>query len=85
MGNCLVVGAGKASASMADALEKYALQHWPQANIYGHVITRYGHDVLNVNYSRRINVSQASHPVPDQAGIEACKKILQHIENLIGI
>ena len=82
VGNCLVVGAGKASASMADALEKYALQHWPQANIYGHVITRYGHDVLNVNYSRRINVSQASHPVPDQAGIEACKKILQHIENL---
>jgi len=81
-GNCLVVGAGKASASMADALEKYALRNWPQANIYGHVITRYGHDVSKINYSRRINVSQASHPVPDQAGIEACKKILQHIENL---
>ena len=40
-GRCIVIGAGKASASMADALEKYALVHWPQAILSGLVITRY--------------------------------------------
>ena len=81
-GNCLVVGAGKASASMADAFEKYTLRNWPNANIYGHVVTRYGHEVKEANYSQRIVVSQASHPVPDQAGIDSSKAILQLVENL---
>ena len=40
-GKCLVVGAGKASASMASALEKYAKKHWPQVKIEGVVLTRY--------------------------------------------
>jgi hydroxypyruvate reductase len=43
-GRCLVVGAGKASASMASALEAYAREHWPQVKIEGVVLTRYGHN-----------------------------------------
>ena len=42
-GRCLVVGAGKASASMASALETYAKANWPQAALEGVVLTRYGH------------------------------------------
>ena len=42
-GRCLVVGAGKASASMASALEAYAKVHWPQVSLEGIVLTRYGH------------------------------------------
>ena len=79
-GNCLVVGAGKASASMADALERYANVHWPKANLKGHVATRYGHDVLEPLPDRKITIAQAAHPYPDQAGVEASQKIM----NLVG-
>ncbi len=43
-GRCLVVGAGKASASMASALESYAQVYWPHTEIKGIVLTRYGHN-----------------------------------------
>jgi len=81
-GNCLVVGAGKASASMADAFEKYAMQNWPQANIYGHVVTRYGHDVPNPIPNRKIIITEASHPYPDEAGLKASMAIMQLVGNL---
>ena len=42
-GKCWVVGAGKASASMASALEAYAKTHWADVAIEGVVLTRYGH------------------------------------------
>ncbi len=79
-GNCLVVGAGKASASMADALERYANVHWPKANLKGHVVTRYGHDVPEPFPNRKITIAEAAHPYPDQAGVEAS----QRITNLVG-
>ena len=81
-GNCLVVGAGKASASMADAFEKYAQQNWPQAKIYGHVVTRYGHDVQNPNQNRKITITEASHPFPDEAGLQASIALMQLVGNL---
>ena len=81
-GNCLVVGAGKASASMADAFEKYAMQNWSQANIYGHVVTRYGHDVPNPIPNRKIIITEASHPYPDEAGLMASMAIMQLVGNL---
>ncbi|WP_269460253.1 DUF4147 domain-containing protein [Polynucleobacter necessarius] len=43
-GRCLVVGAGKASASIASALEAYAMTNWPKARLEGVVLTRYGHN-----------------------------------------
>jgi hydroxypyruvate reductase len=70
-GRCLVVGAGKASASMASALEAYAKTHWPQVKLEGVVLTRYGHAAPTAH----IQIIEAGHPVPDQAGMNGAKAI----------
>jgi glycerate 2-kinase len=67
-GRTIVVGAGKASAAMARAVE----DHWP-GPIAGLVITRYGHAVP----CRRIEIVEAAHPVPDAAGHAAAQRILE--------
>ena len=71
-GKCLVVGAGKASASMASALEAYAKVHWPEVELEGVVLTRYGHSSPTTS----IRIVEAGHPVPDQAGMDGAKDIL---------
>jgi hydroxypyruvate reductase len=74
-GRTLVVGAGKAAASMALAVE----QHWPaQAPLEGLVITRYRHGLL----TNRIKVIEAGHPVPDEAGETAAREILRAARSL---
>jgi glycerate 2-kinase len=77
-GRCLVVGAGKASASMASALESYAKSRWPQANIEGVVLTRYGHG----SPTTQIKIVEAGHPVPDQAGMDGAKEVLALVNKL---
>jgi hydroxypyruvate reductase len=68
-GRTVVVGAGKAAASMAKAVE----DHWPEsAALSGVVITRYGHGLP----TRRIRVVEAGHPVPDESGEAAAREIL---------
>ncbi|MDA7429065.1 MULTISPECIES: glycerate kinase type-2 family protein [Primorskyibacter] len=66
---CIVIGAGKSAAAMARALEKA----WPDVELSGIVVTRFGHAVP----TDRISVREASHPVPDAAGLEAARDILQ--------
>ncbi len=66
---CIVIGAGKSAAAMARALEKA----WPDVELSGVVVTRFGHAVP----TDRISVREASHPVPDAAGLEAARDILQ--------
>jgi hydroxypyruvate reductase len=74
-GRTLVVGAGKAAASMALAVER----HWPQsAPLEGLVLTRYGHGIP----TRRIKVVEAGHPVPDTAGEVAAREVLRKVEAL---
>jgi glycerate 2-kinase len=74
-GRTLVVGAGKAAASMALAVE----QHWPaDAPLDGLVITRYQHGLL----TNRITVVEAGHPVPDEAGEKAAHEILRRTKAL---
>jgi glycerate 2-kinase len=74
-GRTLVVGAGKAAASMALALE----QHWPAgAPLEGLAITRYRHGLP----TGRIKVIEAGHPVPDEAGEKAAKRILRMARDL---
>ena len=69
-GRTLVVGAGKAAASMAMEVE----QHWPEGSaLEGLVITRYGHGLP----TKRIRVVEAGHPVPDESGEAAAREILQ--------
>ncbi|HEY9081247.1 glycerate kinase [Magnetovibrio sp.] len=72
-GRTIVVGAGKAAAAMARAVE----QHW-DGELEGLVVTRYGHGVP----TERIEVVEASHPVPDQAGMDASKRILETVSGL---
>ena len=77
-GRCLVVGAGKASAAMASALESYAKSHWPDTSIDGLVITRYGH----ASPTQQIKIVEAGHPVPDQAGMDGAAEVLRLVLNL---
>jgi glycerate 2-kinase len=77
-GRCLVVGAGKASASMATALESYAKSHWPHAGLEGVVLTRYGHN----SPTSQIQIIEAGHPVPDQAGMDGAKEIYRLVGEL---
>ncbi|MBP2292927.1 glycerate kinase type-2 family protein [Azospirillum rugosum] len=65
-GRLVVIGAGKASAAMAKAVE----DHWP-GDLSGLVVTRYGYAVP----CERIEIVEAAHPVPDAAGMEAAKRI----------
>jgi hydroxypyruvate reductase len=72
-GRTLVVGAGKAAAAMAKAVE----DHW-QGPLSGLVITRYGHGVP----CRAIEIVEAGHPVPDEAGLAAAKRMLALVQGL---
>ena len=74
-GRTLVVGAGKASAAMAGAVERA----WPKdAPLEGLVITRYGHGVR----TERIRIVEAGHPVPDEQGEGAAREILRRAGEL---
>ena len=76
-GKVMVVGAGKGSAEMARAYEE-AWHKKGYKNLSGLVITRYGHK----KECKNIKIVEASHPVPDQAGIKATKEIIKLIKPL---
>ena len=74
-GRTLVVGAGKAAAAMALAVEN----HWQEnALLNGIVLTRYGHGLP----LKRITVVEAGHPVPDALGEQAARDILREVTKL---
>lgn len=72
-GRTVVVGAGKGSAQMAAAFEKL----WP-GPLEGLVVTRYGYSAP----CRRIEIIEAAHPVPDEAGLEAARRLLDKVAGL---
>ena len=72
-GRTLVVGCGKAAASMAKAVE----DHWP-GELSGMVVTRYGYNVP----TQRIEVVEAAHPVPDESGRKAAERMLNMVQGL---
>jgi len=72
-GRLVVIGAGKASAAMARAVE----DHW-RGPLSGLVVTRYGYAVL----CERIAIVEAAHPVPDAAGEAAAARLLQFVQGL---
>jgi glycerate 2-kinase len=73
-GRCVVVGAGKAAALMAQVVD----QTWPEVALSGVVVTRDGHAVP----AGRITVLQASHPVPDCRSEDAARRILTAVAGL---
>jgi glycerate 2-kinase len=72
-GRLIVIGAGKASAAMAQAVE----QNWRGA-ISGLVVTRYGYAVP----CTQIEIVEAAHPVPDAAGMHAAQRMLELVGHL---
>lgn len=73
----IVIGAGKAAAAMAYWVE----QAWSDLPLEGLVITRYGH-LDPTAMPRRIQVLEAAHPVPDQAGAQAARALLERVQGL---
>ena len=72
-GRTIVVGAGKASAAMAQVFE----QNW-KGPLEGFIVTRYGHAVS----CQKIEIVEAAHPVPDDSGTKAASRILQMMQGL---
>ncbi|MGH8855792.1 MAG: glycerate kinase type-2 family protein [Telluria sp.] len=72
-GRVIVIGAGKASAAMARAVER----HW-DGPLSGLVVTRYGYAVP----CERIEIVEAAHPVPDEAGLRAARRMLALVRGL---
>ena len=79
-GRTVVIGAGKAGGSMAQAVEAL----WPaDAPLEGLVITRYQHTPPRpAGLKTRIEIVEAAHPVPDAAGLLASQRILAMVQGL---
>ena len=75
-GRLVVIGAGKASAAMARAVE----DHWTgeKSSLSGLVVTRYGYSVP----CDHIEIVEAAHPVPDAAGLAAAERLLALVQGL---
>ena len=72
-GRTIVIGAGKASAAMARALER----HWA-GPLEGVVVTRYGY----AQPCERVEIIEAAHPVPDAASVAASQRLLDAVQDL---
>lgn len=87
-GRTLVIGAGKAAAAMAAALERAWQAHQSEAPLEGLVVTRHGHgierhDVDNPDgFPPRIEVLEASHPMPDGLSEQAARRMLEAVAGL---
>ncbi|MEY5098814.1 MAG: hypothetical protein RJA36_1533 [Pseudomonadota bacterium] len=79
-GRTLVIGAGKAGAAMVHALEAA----WPaEAPLSGLVVTRYGHIPPSPGQlPARVEIVEAAHPVPDEAGVRAAMRMLEMTRGL---
>ncbi|TXR46375.1 glycerate kinase type-2 family protein [Phyllobacterium endophyticum] len=77
-GRTIVIGAGKGSAQMASAFEKAWSAKYGEAPLEGLVVTRYGFGAP----CEYIEIIEASHPVPDAAGLVASKRLLETVSGL---
>ncbi|MDZ7705402.1 MAG: glycerate kinase [Trueperaceae bacterium] len=84
-GRLVVVGAGKAAAAMARATEHYYRDRFGR-DAEGLVVTRYGHGLpteqTTGQSTGRIEVVEAAHPVPDEAGVRAAERIIDLVRGL---
>jgi len=76
-GRTIVIGAGKGSAQMAAAFERAWAEKY-DAPLEGVVVTRYGYGAP----CERIEIIEAAHPVPDEAGLQATKRLFDAVSNL---
>ncbi len=73
-GRTVVVGAGKGAAQMAAALETL----WNGPALSGVVVTRYGYGCE----TKTIEIIEAAHPVPDEAGLAASRRLMEAVSGL---
>lgn len=73
-GRCVVVGAGKAGAAMAAAVE----EAWPDVALSGVVSVRYGHGAP----TKAIRIIEAGHPVPDEMSLQAAREMFAALSDL---
>ncbi|AYD03879.1 glycerate kinase [Neorhizobium sp. NCHU2750] len=73
-GRTVVIGAGKGAAQMAAALETV----WNGPPLTGIVVTRYGYGC----HTEAIEIVEAAHPVPDEAGLVASRRLIETVQNL---
>ncbi|WP_420961259.1 glycerate kinase type-2 family protein [Brucella sp. IR073] len=78
-GRTIVIGAGKGSAQMARAFEK-AWERAGNGPLEGVVVTRYGYGAE----CRQTEIIEAAHPVPDEAGLAASKRLFEAVSGLTG-
>jgi glycerate 2-kinase len=92
-GRTVVIGAGKAAGSMALAIERAIDEAWPRsAAVSGLMITRYHHtppayeqfknELATRGRQPRIELLEAAHPVPDQAGLDASRRLMHTVQGL---
>ncbi len=77
-GRLVIFAIGKAAASMAAAAEDWYDEYWPGTEIRGLALTRYGHACP----TRHVEVIEAAHPVPDEAGLDGSTRLLALAESL---
>jgi len=77
-GRLVVMGAGKASAAMAAAVEAHWGDLYSQGDVSGLVVTRDGYAVP----CNKIDIMEASHPVPDDRSVAAAARMLRYAETL---
>jgi hydroxypyruvate reductase len=75
-GRLVIFAIGKAAAAMAAIAEDHYDRHWPGTHIEGVALTRYGH----ARPTRHVDVVEAAHPVPDEAGAAASKRLMRMAE-----
>lgn len=73
-GRTVVIGAGKGAAQMAAALETV----WTGPALSGVVVTRYGYGCETKN----VEIIEAAHPVPDEAGLAASRRLIETVSGL---
>lgn len=79
VGRCVVIGAGKAAASMAAAVEAA----WPEVPLSGVVVVPYGYGLGGYSLvCHHIRVREAAHPVPDENSVSAAQEMLQAVQGL---
>jgi glycerate 2-kinase len=76
-GRLIVVGAGKAAATMSSVVERH---YGADVSLLGIVVAPDGHAPGAAGAGRRIEVALASHPVPDERGVRATERILSLVE-----
>jgi len=77
-GRLVIMAIGKAAASMSAAAEAHYATHFPHTHLEGLALTRYSHS----HPTGHIEVIEAAHPIPDEAGVEGAKHLLALAQGL---